>query len=161
MSYDTSTRKKAKPAEQQVSLPTQLKSLAQLTYLTVCSQALLPDALRQANVQIEGQLTKYQNNLRQLIQMVSTLTPMRASATTPMYGPIWRDIDFDIYRKKRLARKKTRMSRNYAHVSMTSRGKWTTSPKSCRKTSTTTAKSACPIAPNASSKRNKMPTIAV
>ena len=88
MSYDTSTRKKAKPAEQQVSLPTKLKVASTANLFDFCYQALLPDALRQANVQIEGQLTKYQNNLRQLIQMVSTLTPLRASATTPMYVPI-------------------------------------------------------------------------
>lgn len=47
MSYDTSGRKKATPSEQ---------------------QSLLPDKLRTENVKIEGKLTKFQNNLRTLIQ---------------------------------------------------------------------------------------------
>ena len=50
MSYDTSGRSKPKAAE---------------------TQSLLPDTLRQENVKIEGQLTKFQNNLRLFIKMVS------------------------------------------------------------------------------------------
>ena len=33
------------------------------------AQALLPDVLRQENIKIEGQLTKFQNNLRTLVQL--------------------------------------------------------------------------------------------
>jgi len=41
-----------------------------------CEQALLPDKLRSANLQIEGKLTKFQNALRTLTQLVSNLTGM-------------------------------------------------------------------------------------
>lgn len=57
MSYDTTARKKAKPAETQVS-----KSVDLPKECVFLSQNLIPDTLRAENVKIEGQLTKFNNN---------------------------------------------------------------------------------------------------